>query len=823
MNNEKLCDMGIDDKDYNSDFEKVKYINKATFPNLSTPLMKAATNGHVACVRVLILAGADKELKNASDQTAKTLVLQKKGQILGLIKSSKERLEGAVDAPSAQSHEGETANKPADETSLSIFKDSVNHYIDLLERLEKCQKALDMTPEEIRTEDSAEVMLFDASRKESHLKTFESQALTLKQELERLIDNSKDSWCDHKSTSPVKKDEVVRKVVRQFKDLLDKHKTRNPKWYNDGGKYRSAVSEMLSMKENAMAVPRLSKAMFDEWESKQTFLRQANRMVTRESLRALREMLEGSEERKTAALELCKSAGIVTELLEEKNEMSETPLIREVTQYIFRSLFGKEIFLSPKSANVQAADGNPKNLLLLLEAGADVNAKQDHKIGFTAMNQAAYFGHAPCLRHLLRFKADVNIVDAYGGTPLVAAALNGEEECVRVLLEAGANVNQPTTNGNTPLMKAALNGHAKCVRMLIVAGADVALKNKKSKDAEGKDALTLAKEAIGPVIDELVEFQEEHFEPKSHAVTYDGLKDLGFDSYMWDASIEPTGGFVYVKENGGEKIEQPIDLSDIGDINKCEQGRIFSFKTDISGLSKVSDSITRRFSHSIDKDTTYGWDHEANCWTYFTDPSSDSPTFYAEYTKKCLHESQKGAIRVTRKRQKFSSTEKIFREKKRASLYKVKENYKDCIQALGMKVEAIQEEDWARINEKDSTRKDSHMRTFEMQALVLKRELQEFINTSTSEFCCDVKNQERQDTLDQVVHQFMMVKQKHQERSPKWYNDDGRYRSGVIEMLSMKDNAMAVPRLTITMYQEWKSKQSFLRQADRMVSRERFR
>ena len=487
----------------------------------------------------------------------------------------------------------------------------------------------------------------------------------------------------------------------------------------------------------------------------------------------------------------------------------------------------KEIYLV-KSAFVQAADGNAKNLLILLEAGADVTAKQDHKIGFTAMNQAAYFGHAPCLRHLLLFKADVNIVDAYGGTPLVAAALNGEEECVRVLLEAGANVNQPTTNGNTPLMKAALNGHAKCVRMLIVAGADVALRNKKGKDTEGndiqpKDALTLAKEAIGPVIDELVEFQEEYFEPKSHAVTYGGLKNLGYDSYMWDASVAPTGGFVYIKERGGEKMEQPIDISDIGHIEKCEPGRIFSCKTDISGLSKVSESVAIEFADFISKETTYGWDHEANCWTYFTDPSSDSPTFYAEYTKKCLHASQKGAIRVTRKQQKFSFSDRIFREKKRASLNKVKDNYKDCIQALGMKVEAIQEEDWARINEKDSTRKDSHMRTFEMQALVLKRELQEFINTSTSEFCCDVKNQERQDTMDQVVRQFMMVKQKHQERSPKWYNDDGRYRSGVIEMLSMKDNAMAVPRLTMTMYQEWKSKQSFLRQADRMVSRERFR
>jgi hypothetical protein len=328
LNNEKLCDMD-NDKDYNADFEKVKFINKATFPNLSTPLMKAATYGHVACVRVLILAGAEKELKNKDGLTAKALVLERKGKVLKIIESSKERQEALIDSHSYQSHEGESANKMVDETSLSIVKDSVNHYLDLLERLEKCQKALDMTPEEIRTEDSAEVMSFDASRKESHLKTFESQALTLKQELERLIDNSKDSWCDHKTTKKLK-DEVVRRVVRQFKDLLDKHKTRNPRWYNDGGKYRSAVSEMLSMKENAMAVPKLSKAMFDEWESKQTFLRQANRMVTRESLRALREMPEGSEERKTAALELGKSAGIVTELLEERNEMSETPLIREV-------------------------------------------------------------------------------------------------------------------------------------------------------------------------------------------------------------------------------------------------------------------------------------------------------------------------------------------------------------------------------------------------------------------------------------------------------------------------------------------------------------
>ena len=44
--------------------------------------------------------------------------------------------------------------------------------------------------------------------------------------------------------------------------------------------------------------------------------------------------------------------------------MSETPLIRE------------------------AADGNTRNVHLLLEAGASIEAKQENMIGFTALNQA---------------------------------------------------------------------------------------------------------------------------------------------------------------------------------------------------------------------------------------------------------------------------------------------------------------------------------------------------------------------------------------------------------------------------------------------------
>jgi hypothetical protein len=36
----------------------------------------------------------------------------------------------------------------------------------------------------------------------------------------------------------------------------------------------------------------------------------------------------------------------------------------------------------------EAADGDSRNVLLLLEAGADLEATQENKIGFSALNQA---------------------------------------------------------------------------------------------------------------------------------------------------------------------------------------------------------------------------------------------------------------------------------------------------------------------------------------------------------------------------------------------------------------------------------------------------
>ena len=92
-----------------------------------------------------------------------------------------------------------------------------------------------------------------------------------------------------------------------------------------------------------------------------------------------------------------------------------------------------------------------------------------------------------------------------------------------------------------------------------------------------------------------------------------------------------------------------------------------------------------------------------------------------------------------------------------------------------------------------------------------------------SEFCTKDDKTLRDKIVDEVVSQFREVMEKHKRRPAKWYNDDGRYRSAVIEMLNMKENAMAVPKLSIAMYTEWEGKQKFLRQANRMVSKDRSR
>jgi ankyrin repeat protein len=114
-----------------------------------------------------------------------------------------------------------------------------------------------------------------------------------------------------------------------------------------------------------------------------------------------------------------------------------------------------------------AAFGNAKQMKLLLESGADVNAQNAFQA--TALIWAG--GDAVKSQMLIEHGAGVNVHTQQGRTPLMAAAKrNGNADLVRLLLEKGADVRTP---GDTTLIQAAQSGDLEIMRLLIESGANV--------------------------------------------------------------------------------------------------------------------------------------------------------------------------------------------------------------------------------------------------------------------------------------------------------------------------------------------------------------
>ena len=119
-----------------------------------------------------------------------------------------------------------------------------------------------------------------------------------------------------------------------------------------------------------------------------------------------------------------------------------------------------------------AAQGQGQMIRLLLDKGAKVNAraitrdwqrrvtaegrpKDLNRGGFTALLYAAREGCIDCARELIRRKADVNLADPDGVTPLILALMNIHWDFARYLIEeTGADVNLWDFYGQTPLYAA---------------------------------------------------------------------------------------------------------------------------------------------------------------------------------------------------------------------------------------------------------------------------------------------------------------------------------------------------------------------------------
>jgi len=122
--------------------------------------------------------------------------------------------------------------------------------------------------------------------------------------------------------------------------------------------------------------------------------------------------------------------------------------------------------------------GNEEMILLLISAGADVNAKD--KLGITPLNYAISAVKNKAVVILVQNKADVNIGDELAGeTPLHRAAARGSKRVIKLLIDKGALIDSRNKAGETPLIFAVRKGKKDAVLTLLEESANVNAKDKK--------------------------------------------------------------------------------------------------------------------------------------------------------------------------------------------------------------------------------------------------------------------------------------------------------------------------------------------------------
>ncbi|KAL7963708.1 ankyrin repeat-containing domain protein [Trichoderma compactum] len=148
--------------------------------------------------------------------------------------------------------------------------------------------------------------------------------------------------------------------------------------------------------------------------------------------------------------------------------------------------------------NAKASDGetalfqsirrrNSDAVRLLVEKGADVNARDNN--GHPPLHLASSLGNIDIIRLLLGRDADVEAVYD-GSTPVYTAAMFGEMDTMRLLVQMGANVNAGGVDGKTPLMLSIRFGYSDNIQPLIDMGANI-----NAMDESGRSALFYAIEA----------------------------------------------------------------------------------------------------------------------------------------------------------------------------------------------------------------------------------------------------------------------------------------------------------------------------------------
>ncbi|XP_028415469.1 leucine-rich repeat serine/threonine-protein kinase 1-like isoform X2 [Dendronephthya gigantea] len=105
--------------------------------------------------------------------------------------------------------------------------------------------------------------------------------------------------------------------------------------------------------------------------------------------------------------------------------------------------------------------------LLTSKGNGDANSRDNY--GRSAVHTAAQHGSEKCLKILLDYGGNPNLVSSppdHCSTPVHHAAVNGHISCIKLLVERGADLDIPNANGKRPVDLAIQEGHVNCVQYL---------------------------------------------------------------------------------------------------------------------------------------------------------------------------------------------------------------------------------------------------------------------------------------------------------------------------------------------------------------------
>ena len=242
---------------------------------------------------------------------------------------------------------------------------------------------------------------------------------------------------------------------------------------------------------------------------------------------------------------------------------SDPEIVDAICTKIEKQDLVQQFVITPPSMNnlnslLLAIEKSPRNIDTILKVIKDINTKIESGLqllkGSTSLHMACLVGLPKSVKELIKRGADVNATNAIGITPLLMTIEHIEDENERdnilnILLDNKANTNVKNEHGRTPLHLICIEGSTKSVEKLIKMGADV-----NAEDTDGMTPLALCK-------------SQENIEILLRSITNINVKDTKDTKgrtllhLMCIKDVSKSLSYLYITDSVKELIKRGADVN----------------------------------------------------------------------------------------------------------------------------------------------------------------------------------------------------------------------------------------------------------------------